>query len=158
MPFTLDPKHALFYVEFTGTLDLIKRLNRRLVIADFQTFELIYLHPHVCTKPALVTAGYALQPKATPEIANHQRNLLAKDISRTAVKFRQKTPDLLPHAFGIYLAQDEVEALYTHEHTIDEITDAGGFLTFQTEQDGMVDLSDGFNRELIKTVWRDRLC
>ena len=158
MPFTLNPNHALFYVEFTGTLDLIKRLKRRLVINEYQTFDLIYLHPHVYTKSALVTAGYALQPTTTPEIASHQRDLLAKDISRTASKFREKEPDLLLHAFGVYLAQDEVEALYTREHTIDEITEAGGFLTFQANQAGVVNLSDGFNRDLIKTVWYDRLC
>ena len=157
MPFTLDPKHALLYVEFTGTLDLIKQLKHRLVIAKYPAFELAYLHPHIYAKPELFTVGYALQPKTAPEIANHERDLLAKDISRTAAKFRKQTPDRLPHAFGVYLAQAEVEALYTHERTIDEITEAGGFLTFQTEQDGMVDLSDGFNRNLIKTVWRDRL-
>lgn len=158
MPFTLNPKHALFYVEFTGTLDLIKQLKQRLVITGYPAFELAYLHPHVCEKPELFTAGYALQPKTTSEIANHKRDLLAKSISFTASEFRKQTPNRLPHAFGVYLAQNEVEALYTHEHTINEITEAGGFLTFQTEQDGVVDLRDGFNRDLIKTVWRERLC
>lgn len=158
MPFTLDPNHALLYVEFTGTLDLIDQLKQRLVITNYPAFELAYLHPHVCTKPALFTVGYALQPTTTPEIANQKRDLLAKKISRTAIKFREQTPERLSHAFGVYLAQDEVEALSTHEHTIDELADAGGFLTFQTEQDGIVDLNDGFNRDLIKTVWRERLC
>ena len=158
MSFTFDPKHALLYVEFTGTLDLIKQLKQRLVITEYPAFELAYLHPHVCEKPELFTAGYALQPKTTPEITDHERDSLAKDISFAASEFRKKAPKQLPHAFGIYLAQTEVETLYTHERTIDEITEAGGFLTFQTEQDGMVDLNDGFNRDLIKTVWHDRLC
>lgn len=158
MPFTLDPKHALLYIEFTGTLDLIEQLKQQIVITKYPTFELTYLHPHICERPESVTIGYALQPKTTPEIADHKRDLIAKDISFAASKFRKQTPNRLPHAFGVYLAQPEVEALYTHEHTIDEIAEAGGFLTFQTEQDGMVDLSNGFNRDLIKTVWRDRLC
>ena len=158
MPFTLDPKHALLYVEFTGTLDIIKKLKQRLVITNYPAFELTYLHPHIYEKPELFTIGYALQSKTTSEIADHKRDLLANDISFAASKFHKKTPNLLPHAFDVYLAQAEVEALYTHEHTIDEITEAGGFLTFQTEQDGMVDFSDGFNRNLIKIVWRNRLC
>ena len=158
MPVTLDPKHALLYVEFTGIHDLIKQLKQRLVITGYPAFELTYLHPHVCEKPELFTAGYALQPKTTPEIAEYKRNLLAKDISFAASKFRRKTPKQLTHAFGVYLEQAEVEALYNNEHTIDEIAEAGGFLTFQTQRNGVVDFDEHFNRRLIEIVWRERLC